>query len=97
MPRLRQPPSPEEVLTMSAADFRQACSDLAIREMARHHARWDEIETRRALNRFAPRPRPDERLKQLNAKLEELKTQPQDDPDVARKVAALEVIKRSLA
>jgi hypothetical protein len=94
MPRLRQPPSPEEVLTMSRSDFAKACSDLAIREMARHYARYDAVETQRALNRFAPQPRPDERLQQLDKKLAELKQNPQDN---AKKIEALELIRREIA
>jgi hypothetical protein len=83
-------------MRMSAADFKQACQDLAVREMARHHARWDAVETQRALNRLAPQARPDERLKQVDAKIAGLKQEPQT-PDVARKLAALDAIRKDIA
>jgi hypothetical protein len=66
----RPPPTAAEVMSMSAAQFRQACQDLAVREYARHHARIDELETRRALAKFgAPQPRHTESREAMIAKM----------------------------
>jgi hypothetical protein len=82
---------------MSAAQFRQACQDLAVREYGRHQARIDAIETQRALEKFgAQPPRQNERLRQIDAKIAELQKQ-QQDPGVARKLAALEEIRKEIA
>jgi hypothetical protein len=83
--------------TMSNREWKAELERISRVSYARRHFATDQAETQRALEKYgAQPPRQNGRLHQIDAKIAELQKQ-QDDPTAARKLAALQEIRKEIA